>query len=74
MNEQEELQEVYDRLLTTVSELVQDFDPMAAVMMTQSLSIYKTALPPDNFNLLVDSILSKKDRVKKFSDTTEILH
>jgi hypothetical protein len=69
MNEKEQLQEVYNQLLLAVSELVQEYDPLmiAAIMMTQSLSMYKTALNDVEFDLMVDSILSQKDKVKRFS-------
>lgn len=75
MNEKEQLQEVYNQLLLAVSELVQEHDPLmvAAIMMTQSLSIYKTALNGKEFDIMVDSILSQKDKVKRFSPP-EILH
>lgn len=45
-----------------------DYDPMAiaAIMMTQALSIYKTAMSQEDYNRMVDSISANRNQVKTF--------
>lgn len=39
---------------------------IAAIMMTQSLSIYKTILDEKDYQKMVDNISSMRDKVQKF--------
>ena len=43
-------------------------DPLviAAVLASTALSIYKTTLPPKDFNAIVDAIADSKDSVRSF--------
>lgn len=62
------LQDLYDTYLEFTSTMVEQYGDMqvAAVMMTQSLSIYKTALDEMDYNKMVDNISSSRSQVKKF--------
>jgi hypothetical protein len=62
------LNELYDSYLEFTSEMVERFGPMevAAIMMTQALSIYRTSLDEIDYNNMVDNISSSRDKVKKF--------
>jgi hypothetical protein len=51
--------------------MVGEYGPMevAAIMMTQSLSIYRSGMSDEDYNRMVDSISSNRDNVKTFSPT-----
>ena len=55
-------------------------DPLviAAVLASTALSIYKTTLPPEDFNAIVDAIADSKDSVRSFDimipDALKTLH
>jgi hypothetical protein len=40
---------------------------VAAIMMAQSLSIYKTAMSNEDYNNIVDNISASRDQVNKFT-------
>jgi len=65
----DKLQHVYDQCLEFTSHMVEQYGGMevAAIMMTQALSIYKTALSDTDYNRMVDSISDSRDRVKTFT-------
>jgi hypothetical protein len=65
------LQDLYNTYLDLTSEMVEQYGPMqvAAIMMAQALSIYKTALDEIDYNKMVDSISSSRSQVKKFTPT-----
>jgi hypothetical protein len=62
------LQELYNISLEFASEMIEQYGPMelAAIMMTQALSIYKTTLSEIEYNQMVDSISASRSQVKKF--------
>jgi 5-bromo-4-chloroindolyl phosphate hydrolysis protein len=39
---------------------------VAAIMMAQALTIYKSALSEDEYNAIVDNISNSRDKVKRF--------
>jgi hypothetical protein len=53
-----------------------DHSPLAiaAILMTQALSIYKTVLEEDEYNSIVDSISDKRDKVTKLTSDIGVLH
>jgi hypothetical protein len=75
MTEQHDLQEIYESLLTTANELIVDHDPLAiaACMLAQALSIYRTALTEEDYNRIIDNISAKRDKIKVFTPD-ETLH
>jgi hypothetical protein len=66
-----DLQDLYSIYLEFTSEMVEQFGHMqvAAIMMAQALSIYKTTLDEIDYNKMVDSISSTRSQVKKFTPT-----
>jgi hypothetical protein len=62
------LQDVYNSYLEFTSKMVEQYGAMevAAIMMTQALSIYRTSLDEIDYNNMVDSISSSRNHVKKF--------
>jgi len=65
------LQELYNVYLGITDGMVELYDPMevAAVMMAQALSLYRTGLDEMDYNKIVDSISSSRDCVQKFTPT-----
>lgn len=64
----ERLQELYSKNLSFVDSLCGEYGAMevAAIMMTQALTIYKSALSSEEYNHMVDNISSSRDQVKTF--------
>ena len=62
------LQNLYGSYLEFTSEMVEQYGTMevAAIMMTQALSIYRTSLDEIDYNNMVDNISSSRNQVKKF--------
>jgi hypothetical protein len=62
------LTDLYSKYLTFADEMAKDHNAMeiAAVMMAQALSIYKTALSEEDYNNIVDVMSISRDSVKTF--------
>jgi hypothetical protein len=43
---------------------------VAAIMMAQALTIYKSAMSEEDYNRMVDNISSSRDKVKTFERPT----
>ena len=69
--DQDNLEEVYNNIMTFNVEQIQKCEGnalvVAAVLMAQALSIYKTVLSHDDFDNVVDGILDTKDQVKRWN-------
>ena len=65
----DQLQEVYDEYLDFTIRMINDTNALsvAAIMMAQSLSIYKTAMNDEEYNAMVDNMSASRDQVKKFT-------
>jgi hypothetical protein len=63
------LQKLYDQYLDFTDHMCSEHSPLevAAVMMAQSLTIYKSALGEEEYNLIVDNISNSRNKVKTFS-------
>jgi hypothetical protein len=47
---------------------------IAAILVAQALSIYKTVLEEDEYNSIVDSISDKRDKVTKLIPDMGVVH
>jgi hypothetical protein len=47
---------------------------IAAILVAQALSIYKTVLEEDEYNSIVDSISDKRDKVTKLTPDMGVVH
>ena len=67
----ENLENLYEQYLMFTDSMVVEHGAMqvAAVMMAQAMSIYRTALDEIDYNKMVDSISSNRSQVKKFTPT-----
>ena len=71
---EEKLEKAYRRFEKLAEELVKDgkHGPLeiAGIMMAQSMRIYKTALPDEEFERLVETILESRNRITPFQKPT----
>jgi hypothetical protein len=75
--ETDQLENLYQNYWTFHATMIdKDHSPLAiaAILMTQALSIYKTVLEEDEYNSIVDSISDKRDRVTKLTSDMGVLH
>jgi hypothetical protein len=75
--ETDQLENLYQDYWTFHTTMIdKDHSPLAiaAILMTQALSIYKTVLEEDEYNSIVDSISDKRDRVTKLTSDMGVLH
>ena len=70
------LDELYHSYWEVHNEKMGSYSPLeiAAILMTQSLTIYKTVLSEDEYNSMVDSISDLRDQVKEIPESASILH
>jgi hypothetical protein len=61
------LEEIYAKLWTVISEFPEHYEPLevAGVMAAQAMTIYKTVLTPEEYELMAESIYNSRDKVKK---------
>jgi two-component SAPR family response regulator len=64
----DKLQRLYSNFLEFADHMCVENGPMevAAIMMAQALTIYKSALSEDEYNAIVDNISNSRDKVKTF--------
>jgi hypothetical protein len=64
-----EMDELYHRQLEFASMMMEQHGAMAvaAIMMTQALSIYRTALDELDYHNMVDTISKNRDQIKKLT-------
>lgn len=69
LSQEDEVTQIFVKNLQHLESLVEVYDPMAVagVMMTQALSIYRTALSDEDYTVIVEEILARKDQVKIFT-------
>jgi hypothetical protein len=63
------LEELYHEMLSVTAHMVEEYGGMevAAIMMAQALSIYKTGLSEMDYNQMVDNISASRTKVQKFT-------
>lgn len=70
------LDELYHSYWEVHNEKMNTHTPLeiAAILLTQSLSIYKTVLDEDEYNKMVDSISDLRDQVKEIPQSASQYH
>jgi hypothetical protein len=65
-----DLERMYQEYLDFNTKQIEQYDTLsvAAVMMAQALSIYKTVLSEEDFDDIVDTMSDSRDNVKKFTN------
>jgi hypothetical protein len=68
----DKLQRLYNTFLEFADHMCTENSPMevAAIMMTQALTIYKSALSEEEYNQMVDNISASRSKIKTFERTT----
>ena len=68
----DKLQRLYNNFLEFADHMCTENSPMevAAIMMAQSLTIYKSALSEDEYNQMVDNISASRSKIKTFERPT----
>lgn len=63
------LEQLYQDYWLVHSQKLEDHSPLevAAVLMAQAMTLYKTVLDEDDYNRIVDDIGSRRDQVKILS-------
>ena len=64
---------IYNQVFKTMTELCKHHDPLAVsgVLLAQALRLYRTTLPIEDFDLLIDEILETvKEDVRPFDTPT----
>jgi len=64
---------IYRQVFKTMTELCKHHDPLAVsgVLLAQALRLYRTALPLDDFDLLINEIMETvKEDIKPFDTPT----
>ena len=64
----DKMQQIYDNYIEFTDHMVGVHGALevAAVMMTQALSIYRSALDPEDYDRMVDAISASRSQVKTF--------
>ena len=66
------LNDLYQKMYRDLNKLWEKNDPLmvAGIMMAQAIKIYKTALPAEDFERMMDTISDSKDIVKPLNTPT----
>ena len=70
---QSDINEVYNEVFRLMTRLCRDHEPLAVsgVMLAQALRLYKTTLPMNDFDLLIEEIMETvRNDVKPFDTPT----
>jgi hypothetical protein len=71
--ETNDINKVYSEVFRLMTRLCRDHEPLAVsgVMLAQALRMYKTQLPIEDFDLLIDEIMATiKEDIKPFDAPT----
>ena len=66
------MNDLYQKMYRDLNKLCEKNDPLmvAGIMMAQAIKIYKTALPDEEFERMMDTISDSKDIVKPLNTPT----
>ena len=66
------LNDLYQTMYRDLNKVCEKNDPLvvAGIMMAQAIKIYKTALPEEDFDRMMDTIADSKDIVKPLNTPT----
>ena len=66
------IKDLYHKMYSDLNKLCEKNDPLvvAGIMMAQAIKIYKTALPEEDFDRMMDTISDSKDIVKPLRTPT----
>lgn len=75
-NTDNSLDELYHAYWEVHNEKMNNYTPLevAAILVTQGLTIYKTVLSEEEYEKMVDSISEQRDRVLEIPESASYLH
>jgi hypothetical protein len=73
-NELENLYQNYWAFHASMIEKEHNPIEIAAILVAQAMSIYKTVLSPEDYNNIVDSISNSRDKVQQLEVGLGVLH
>jgi len=64
-----QLQLAYSDTLAFINQMLDNYDAnvVGASMLALTLSLYKTVLPPSDFDIMIDAVAESKDQVQPFT-------
>lgn len=70
-----QLKLAYTETLAFINDMLDRYDAIVvgATMMSLTMSLYKTVLPPDDFNSMIDAVAESKDNVRPFTPPKEMM-
>jgi hypothetical protein len=70
-----DLKSAYTDTLAFINGMLDNYDAVVvgAVMLSLTLSLYKTVLPSEDFDLMVDAVAETKDSIKPFTPPREMM-
>ena len=74
-NMDKDLKSAYVETLDFINNMLDRYDPIVvgASMLSLTLSLYKTVLPPDDFDMMVNAVSETKDKIKPFTPPREMM-
>ena len=69
------LNDLYQKMYRDLNKLCEKNDPLmvAGIMMAQAIKIYKTALPKEDFERMMDTVFCKLEEIKPYGPTNKTL-
>ena len=64
-----QLKSAYTDTLAFINQMLDNYDPVVvgASMLSLTLSLYKTVLPPSDFEMMIDAVAESKDNIQPFT-------
>ena len=64
-----QLKSAYTDTLAFISQMLDNYNAIVvgASMLSLTLSLYKTVLPPEDFDTMIDAVAESKDKIQPFT-------
>jgi hypothetical protein len=71
----QDLKLAYTEVLSFMNDILDRYDPIVvgAAMLSLTMSLYKTVLPPEEFNTMMEAVAESKDSVRPFTPPKEMM-
>ena len=70
-----DLKRAYTETLAFMNDMLDRYDAivLGAAMMSLTMSLYKTVLPLDDFNAMIEAVSDSKDNIRPFTPPKEMM-
>ena len=74
-DQDDDLKSAYVEVLSFMNSMLDRHDAVVvgAAMLSLTLSLYKTVLPPDDFDMMINAVAESKDSVRPFTPPKEMM-